>query len=335
MRVLVVLLCVLVAAALVESINRFDPVAREFQSFKKTYKKVYSDAEEEETRLAIFRKNFANLYKLRMQNPHATFGITKFSDLSPEEFRNLSCGGNLRGRFNLPEVDPEPLPALSSAPASWDWQDHGAVTPVKNQESCGSCWAFSTVGQLEGAWFLAGNTLTSLSEQEFVDCSTQSFGCSGGWPFWAMSDILTAYQGRVDTEASYPYTGANGACTASQHTQGAVYKSYKSFCNEQTPTCNETSMMELLFTTGPLSACLDALPFQSYQGGILNPPDCSPATIDHCITITGYGAASGVPYWRIKNSWGADWGEQGYVRLARGSGVCGINVAITMGYIKS
>jgi len=335
---LAVLLCVLAAVAVVEcATGKFDPVVREFDTFMKTYGKVYSSVDEQNKRLENFRKNYANLNKLRRQNPHARFGVTKFSDLSREEFRNFSCGGNLIGRFDLPAgaSTPSPLPALSTAPASWDWQDHGAVTPVKNQQQCGSCWAFSTVGNLEGAWFLAGNPLTSLSEQEFVDCSTQSFGCGGGWPFWAMSDILTGYKGRVDTEASYPYTAENGDCTASQHTQGAVYASYKSYCNEQTPVCNETSMVELLFTEGPLSACLDADPFQSYQGGILNPPDCDPTAIDHCITITGYGAASGVPFWRIKNSWGSDWGEQGYVRLARGSGMCGINVAITMGSIKS
>ena len=104
----------------------------------------------------------------------------------------------------------------------------------------------------------------------------------------------------MDTEASYPYTATDGTCAVSSHTQGAVYTSYKSYCNEQTPVCNETAMVELLYSTGPLSACLDALPFQSYTGGILNPPDCDPSQIDHCITITGYGSDSGTDFWRIK-----------------------------------
>jgi len=348
--VLVALFCILVATAIVEAkrhhhkkekehtfiADEFDPVAREFETFVANHKKVYSSPEEKARRLGIFRKNYENLPKWRKENPLATFGVTKFFDLTPEEFKNYGCGGPLIGRFTLPETRAEPMPTLSAAPpAAWDWSDHGAVTPVKNQQQCGSCWAFSTVGMLEGAWFLAGNSLTSLSEQEFVDCSKTSFGCGGGWPFWALTDILTLYKGSVDTEASYPYTAADGTCTAGSHTQGAVYTSYKIYCDEQTPKCNETAMVDLLYSTGPLSACLDAGPFQSYQSGILNPPSCDPSEIDHCITITGYGSASGQDYWRIKNSWGQDWGEQGYVRLARGNGVCGINVAVTMASIKS
>jgi C1A family cysteine protease len=189
---------------------------------------------------------------------------------------------------------------------------------------------------MEGVWFLAGHTLTSLSEEQVVDCSTTDYGCSGGWPFWAMTDMDAApYSGQIDTEASYPYTaenGVSGSCQFSNGKVGATETKYTSYCNEQTKTCTMAQIQQLLVTYGPLSACLDATPMQSYTGGIDNPSDCDPTYIDHCITIVGYGAdSSGTPFWRIKNSWGTDWGESGFYRLYRddsnsGQGVCGINM---------
>jgi len=299
-----------------------------------TYKKSYKDENEMFARFSNFKENLLMLPKLRSENPLATFGVTKFFDMSMTEFKKYSCGGILNGRFPSDDVKVAQMSTFPEvAPASWDWQDHGAVTPVKNQEQCGSCWAFSTVGNLEGVWKIAGHPLTNLSEQEYVDCSTTSYGCSGGWPYWAFGDILKLDQGRVDTEISYPYLAVNGKCHIKNGTLGATYANFKVYCKENSPKCAETDMATLLYNQGPLSACLDATPFFAYHSGILDPTNCDPTAIDHCITITGYGSQGGVDYWRIKNSWGSDWGEKGYVRLFRGSGICGINVAITMSEI--
>jgi len=310
---------------------------QQFVQFMQTYNKNYASQEELQYRFKIFQSNLEKISTLNTNNPSATHGINQFSDMTPAEFASYPCGGVL-SRFSSPSVAVGKMPAYDPAalPASFDWTTKGAVTPIKNQEQCGSCWAFSVIGMLEGAWFLAGNTLTGLAEQQLVDCSTTDYGCGGGWPFWALSDMLAAtYAGHIDTEATYPYVAEDQTCAFAKGTVGATYVNYTSYCTEQTAACSETDMQNLLVNVGPLSACLDATPMQSYTGGVDNPPDCTAAQIDHCITIVGYGTdpTSGLAYWRIKNSWGTSWGEQGFYRLIRGTAACGINQVITMAAI--
>jgi len=263
--------------------------------------------------------------------------------MSEEEFASYPCGVPNLHELTLKRPDFIPnmgiLPEYKDVPASWDWTTKGAVTPVKDQGQCGSCWAFSTIGNMEGIWFLNGKTLTGLSEEQIVDCSTTDYGCGGGWPMWAMADMdASPYDGNIDTEASYPYTagnGVSGSCQYSQSNIGATEPSYQSYCNENTDTCTMNQIQQLLVQYGPLSACLDAIPMQSYSEGIDNPSDCDPTMIDHCITIVGYGTQNSTAFWKIKNSWGTDWGESGYYYLYRddsnnGMGVCGINRVITI-----
>jgi len=250
----------------------------------------------------------------------------------------------LIGRFpdvEFPEVSNTfQLVNPADIPDEFDWTLKGAVTPVKDQKQCGSCWAFSTVANIEGAWFLAGHDLVSLAESELVDCGTTSYGCRGGWPFWALSDLLKApFNGTVDTEESYPYTPVNGKCAFSTGTLGAVVKNYTSFCHEQSPACTELQMQQLLMKFGPLSVCLNAGAMQFYRKGVSSPgaSACSPTMIDHCIALVGWGTdpIAGHDYWKLKNSWGTVWGESGYYRLIRGvsadqpSGRCGINTVVT------
>lgn len=338
MRVLlVVALCCVAAFAISTTIP--DSASRsQFLTFIRTYKKNYTH-DEVPMRYQNFKKNMEELVKRQKANPNARYNITKFFDMSREEFRSFPCGvdklsqlNSLRPNF-VPNLNTDAIPNID-VPDNFDWTTKGAVTPIKNQEQCGSCWAFSTIGNIEGVWFLAGNKLTSLSEQQEVSCSTTDYGCSGGWPFWALTDMLASpYNGRIDTESGYPYTsggGDNGVCSWSTSDVGATIKSYKSYCTEQTAPCQETQMQQLLVTYGPLSVCLDAGPMQYYQGGIDNPSDCDPNAIDHCVTMVGYGVDNGVAFWKIKNSWGTDWGENGYYRLIRGTGACGINKVITI-----
>ena len=201
---------------------------------------------------------------------------------------------------------------------SFDWVSKGAVTPVKNQGNCGSCWAFATVASLEGLNFLEGNTLTSFSEQYVVDCSTENYGCDGGWPYLAYD--LTEKSG-IPTEEAYPYKGVDGTCDMTTE------RPFKNSGHVVTRKYNPSDLQDAL-EKNPVAVCLSAGndAFSSYKGGIID-SECG-VLVDHCITLTGYGTdESGVEYWKLKNSWGEDWGEEGYVRIERtssGVGMCGM-----------
>jgi len=334
---------ILIGATVALRLSQDDKWAIEqFNHFVKKYNKTYSH-EEYRFKFQNFKQNLMTLAEVQKANPLGQYNVTKFFDMSREEFRRYPCGvDNLRDLNSkspgfVPVMNAEPIED-KAIPANWDWTTKGAVTPIKNQAQCGSCWAFSTIGNIEGVWFVSGHPLVSLSEQEIVSCSTTDYGCEGGWPFWALTDMLAApYSGQMDTEAGYPYTsgdGDNGVCDFQTNDIGARIKSYKSYCTEETAPCAETQMQQLLVTYGPLSVCLDATPMQYYQGGIDNPANCDPNAIDHCVTMVGYGVDAGTPFWKIKNSWGSDWGESGYYRLIRGTGACGINKVITISSTK-
>jgi len=327
------LVCALLLACVAAEVT-----LRDFNHFATKHHKQYSNAAERIHRFNIFKDNMAKAELLNAQESSATYGVTKFADMTEEEFYQYPCGGSLGAlKPSVPSIfAPHNVRGIVAPPDSFDWTTQGAVTPVKDQGQCGSCWAFSTIGNIEGAWFLAGNKLTSLSESELVDCSAQDLGCSGGWPFWALQDILASpYNGRIATEASYPYVAKNAACTFKAATVGAQFNNYTNYCNEETSPCTEAQIQNLLQTKGPLSVCLNATPMQLYSSGVSNPASCDPNNIDHCVTLVGWGvdAKTNQPYWKLKNSWGLSWGEQGYYRLIRGvankNGACGINRVIT------
>jgi len=209
-----------------------------------------------------------------------------------------------------------PTPAVSPAPSqAIDWVARGMTTPIKNQLQCGSCWTFSATETIESANLLAGKITTSkwLAPQEIVDCDTGGDGCNGGWPNQAMEWVISA--GGLDTESSYPYTGQDGQCASSTGTIGATIKSVNG------PIATEPAMYQQL-QSSPLSICADAEPWQDYTGGILTAAQCS-NSIDHAIQLTGYNPSQG-GYWIVRNSWGADWGEQGFIWLQYGQDTCGI-----------
>jgi len=227
---------------------------------------------------------------------------------------------------------------LVNIPPSFDWRDHGAVTPVKNQGLCGCCWAFSTTGNIEGQWFLAGNALPSLSEQNLVDCDhdcsefenqqTCDAGCHGGLPWNAYNYVL--HNAGIDTEASYSYTAVHGSCKFKSAHIGAKISNWTMV------STNETQIAAYLVQQGPLSVLADAAPWQYYIGGVFDLP-CG-TQLDHAILLVGYGTKStmsgqSVDYWLIKNSWGDLWGEKGYIKLRRGVGKCAINTYVSTSLI--
>ena len=226
----------------------------------------------------------------------------------------------------------------TGVPDSWDWRDHGIVGKVKNQEQCGSCWAFSAVGSLESQIAKVTGTSVVLSEQEMVDCvknipspdnsSTCCDGCQGGEMYFVYR-YLIANKSEDDTSTQYPYVGSDQDCQVVPSTVKIKLKSFVAL-----PIGDEESVKSALYAHGPISVGVNAnLDWQLYKKGIYNPSEkaCDPSisAMDHGVILVGYGAENGLDYWIIRNSWGENWGEQGYIRLARGHNSCGVaNAAI-------
>jgi cathepsin F len=214
-------------------------------------------------------------------------------------------------------------------PESFDWRTQGAVTPVKNQGQCGSCWAFATVANIEGTNFLKTKQLTSLSEQELVDCDKTDHGCGGGLPTNAFA-YLKANKLGEEGETDYAYTGENGKCKAAQPSEKVFVTDYGVVNGT-----DEDQLAAAVVKYGPLAIGINAGPMQWYHGGIADPFSflCNPKSLDHGVAIVGFGVEDSKKYWIIKNSWGTVWGEQGYYRVIRGKGKCGLNTNVATSII--
>jgi len=217
------------------------------------------------------------------------------------------------------------LKNTKKADPAWDWRDHGAVADVKDQGGCGSCWAFSTIGNIEGQYAIKNKKVERFSEQQVVDCDKKSSGCGGGWMEWAMQYIQS--QGGLELEADYPYAGVDNECTFD-----ATKVAVKVKGNHFAPSKDETQIRDMLFENGPLSVAINANPLFSYKGGVvdLTASQCSPSALNHGVTLVGYGhdTKQNVDYWLLKNSWNSNWGEKGYFKYARGKGTCGVNTYV-------
>jgi cathepsin L len=245
--------------------------------------------------------------------------MNKYGDLSSAEFNTLFKGL----KPTTPVIGEEIEIDTSALPSSVDWRTKGVVTGIKNQGQCGSCWSFSTTGSLEGAHALHTGSLVGLSEQNLVDCSQAqgNDGCDGGLMDDAFQYIIQ--NNGIDTEASYPYTAQDGTCHYSASNCGSTLQSY----SDVTPSGSEASLQTASANIGPVSVAIDAShnSFQFYSSGVYYEPDCSSTALDHGVLAVGYGSSSGSDYWIVKNSWGTDWGMNGYIWMSRNrNNNCGI-----------
>jgi len=196
-----------------------------------------------------------------------------------------------------------------------DWVSKGATSAVKNQEQCGSCWAFSATETIESANIIAKklSRTQTLAPQMIADCDSSMYGCQGGWPSQAMQWVIS--EGGLDTEASYPYKAVQGPCASANGTIGATITSVVAVPPNEHIMYQKLSIM-------PLSICADAQPWMDYSSGIFPANQCT-TTIDHAIQITGYSPNQG-GYWIVRNSWGSDWGVNGFINLQYGRNTCGL-----------
>jgi len=306
-------------------------VAYLFDTFNTHFNRTYGEDETElkQKKFEVFAENMKLVRHLnQIERGSAQYGMTKFMDMTTDEFSKHFRPGFVDHFGEKPKLaDTRSLLKSTKIPESVDWRELGAVTPVKNQGSCGSCWAFSTTGNIEGQWFRKTKNLVSLSEQELVDCDSIDQGCNGGLPSNAYNVIKKL--GGLETEGDYPYDAADEKCKLDQ-------SKLKVYVNDSValPT-NEDELAKWVAEKGPISIGINANLMQFYFGGISHPWKifCRPSGIDHGVLIVGFGVEKEKPYWIIKNSWGPDWGEEGYYRIYRGDGSCGVNQMATTAII--
>ncbi|CAN6898496.1 unnamed protein product [Brassica oleracea var. botrytis] len=285
--------------------------------------KVQNSLTEKDRRFEIFKDNLRFIDDHNGKNLSYRLGLTKFADLTNDEYRSMYVGSRLKRKSTRTSLRYEARVG-DALPESVDWRKEGAVAEVKDQGSCGNCWAFSAIGAVEGINKIVTGDLISLSEQELVDCDTSyNEGCNGGLMDYAFEFIMN--NGGIDTEEDYPYKGVDGRCD--QTRKNAKVVTIDSY--EDVPANSEESLKKAL-SNQPISVAIEGggRAFQLYDSGIFD--GICGTDLDHGVLAVGYGTENGKDYWIVKNSWGSSWGESGYIRMERNiaasAGKCGIAV---------
>ena len=284
------------------------PEDYKFMEYVTEYGKSYGTVAEFEFRSALFKKRHALIeaHNADSNNTHV-LGHNEFSDKTYDEMK-VRNGYRHQEPTRVVELD------TSANAATIDWRDQGAVSPVKNQGQCGSCWAFSTTGAVEGIYQIKGGYLEIFSEQQLVDCSTQNNGCQGG-----LMDYAFAYieKNSLELETAYPYTARAGTCRADKTKE---YGNVTGFSDVP----QSADQLKAALNKQPVSVAIEAdnYVFQSYRSGVITGTSCG-TKLDHGVLAVGYGTLNGEDYFLVKNSWGESWGDMGYVRIGTDN-VCGI-----------
>lgn len=314
----------LLAASSLASPHLQDEIRPLWISWKTFHDKLYTIAEEA-ARFAIFIENYKKIVSFNAENNGVKLALNKFGDMTSEEFKAMHTGGykhspKHEGFLSASHVDYGVL----SLPDSVDWRQKGAITNVKNQGSCGSCWAFSTTGALEALHFINTGKLVSFSEQQIVDCDiySEDEGCNGGLPVLAFE--YTADKG-IEAEADYPYTARDGKCKYD------ASKAIKVNSGSQSVPAKNVDAFKAALVTQPIAIGIqaDQAIFQFYKSGVIKGLKCGD-DLDHAVLAVGYDTIDGEEAFIVKNSWGTSWGDNGYVYISTnskvnsGNGVCGI-----------
>lgn len=316
--VLVVMVCWGVAHAL-SNIS----LDEEWESWKITYRREYNGLDEESIRRAIWEKNmmFIEAHNKEYELGIHTYnlGMNYFGDMTLEEVADKLMG--LQMPMSQDPINTYVPADTTKLPKSIDYRKLGYVTSVKNQGSCGSCWAFSSVGALEGQLKKTTGNLMDLSPQNLVDCVTKNDGCGGGYMTNAF-EYVSENKG-IDSEESYPYVGTDQQCAYNVSGKAASCKGFK-----EIPQGNERALAAAVAKVGPVSVGIDAMQstFLYYKSGVYYDPNCNKEDVNHAVLAVGYGATpKGKKYWIVKNSWGEEWGKKGFVLMARNrKNACGI-----------
>merc|ERR1712165_198373 len=294
-----------------------------FEEFETKHGKVYSTAGEREARVDLYRQNLRFIHSKNRQGLTFSLASNHLADRTDSEIHMLrgllhdpqeSNNGGLAQEYTQAELD--------AAPDTLDWRLYGAVTPVKDQSVCGSCWSFGTVGTLEGTLFLQTGNLVRLSQQALVDCSWGfgNNGCDGGEDFRAYQWMLA--HGGIPTEDSYgPCLGQDGYCRADKATVGLKIKGWVNVTSGSTE-----ALKVAIASRGPVSVAIDAghKSLSFYSHGVYYEPECSSTDLDHAVLAVGYGTIGGEDYWLVKNSWSTYWGNDGYVLMSQKNNNCGV-----------
>ncbi|PWA65039.1 hypothetical protein CTI12_AA339080 [Artemisia annua] len=303
-----------------------DEVNAMYEAWLVKHGKFYNAINEKENRFQIFKDNLRYIDEHNSGDHSYKLGLNKFADLTNDEYKLTYTGAKTidskRKANGVKKSDRYSVRSGVALPESVDWRAKGAVAPVKDQGSCGSCWAFSTIGSVEAVNQIVTGDLITLSEQELVDCDTSyNEGCNGGDMDYAFAFIVK--NGGIDTDTDYPYTGKDGKCDSTR--KNAKVVSIDSY--EDVPV-NDEAALKNAAANQPITVAIEGggRDFQFYTSGVFT-GSCG-TQLDHGVVVVGYGTEEGKDYWIVRNSWGAEWGESGYIRMERNindkKGKCGI-----------
>lgn len=319
-----------------------DEKLQEFIEFTKKYNKNYKTEEEFQIRFEIWKQNYKKIesankppkfshqlknkgiYKAYspMQNTH--FSINKFADLTQDEFKSKYLTFSPQFIQDMPiKTSAElGLEEEEEIPENFDWEkDKGIITAINDQKDCGCCYAIASVGVVESQYFIQFGENVSFSEQQIVDCDNSNNHCSGGNVKKAFNYLKNF--GLMKDE-DYPYINGEDVCKYDKRKTLVKVKAFGYLPRD------EEEMKKALYKYGPIAGAINGIMTVFYESGIYVPTesdDYCPSDLNHAILIVGYGVdkRTGKKFWRIKNSLGQDWGENGYFRIVRGEGACGIN----------